>query len=144
MLTADERLEQLEKVLQELEVLSEDTPVIVEGVRDRSALKQLGITKNVLPLNRGKSVFSFCEDLAKEAKRAIILTDWDRRGGQLARMLKDGLEANGVRVNDKIRMQIVVLSKKEAKDIESLPTFIDRLKAAPRGIVDIRVRAKRI
>lgn len=144
MLTADERLEQLEKVLQELEVLSEDTPVIVEGVRDRSALKQLGITKNVLPLNRGKSVFSFCEDLAKEAKHAIILTDWDRRGGQLARMLKDGLEANGVRVNDKIRMQIVVLSKKEAKDIESLPTFIDRLKAAPRGIVDIRVRAKRI
>jgi 5S rRNA maturation endonuclease (ribonuclease M5) len=144
MLTADERLEQLEKVLQELEVLSEDTPVIVEGVRDRSALKQLGITKNVLPLNRGKSVFSFCEDLAKEAKHAIILTDWDRRGGQLARMLKDGLEANGVRVNDKIRMQIVVLSKKEAKDIESLPTFIDRLKAAPRGIADIRVRAKRI
>jgi 5S rRNA maturation endonuclease (ribonuclease M5) len=144
MLTADERLEQLEKVLQELEVMSEDIPVIVEGVRDRSALKQLGITKNVLPLNRGKSVFSFCEDLAKEAKHAIILTDWDRRGGQLARMLKDGLEANGVRVNDKIRMQIVVLSKKEAKDIESLPTFIDRLKAAPRGIVDIRVRAKRI
>jgi hypothetical protein len=59
-------------------------------------------------------------------------------------MLREGLEANGVRVNDRIRTQIVILSKKEVKDIESLPTFIARLKATPRGIVDIRVRGKRI
>ncbi len=44
-------------------------------------------------------------------------------------MLKDGLEANGVKVNDRVRTQIVILSKKEVKDMESMPTFIDRLKA---------------
>jgi len=131
-------------VLEELENLSERQPVIVEGARDVAALKKLGITKNVHPLNRGMSVFGFCEDLARRTRSAVVLTDWDRRGGQLARMLKEGLEANGVRVNDRIRTQIVILSKKEVKDIESMPTFIDRLKATPRGIVDIRVRGKRI
>jgi len=129
MLSAEERLEQLEKVLEELEHLSAESPVIVEGVRDVAALKRLGITKNVVPLNKGKSVFSFCEDLSRRSKSAIILTDWDRRGGQLARMLREGLEANGVKVNDKMRTQIVILSKKEIKDMESMPTFIERLRA---------------
>ncbi|HJX04740.1 MAG TPA: toprim domain-containing protein [Thermoplasmata archaeon] len=119
----------MEKVFQELDELSERWPVIVEGARDVAALRKLGITKNVTPLNKGKPVFSFCEDLSKKAKVAVILTDWDRRGGQLARMLKDGLEANGVKVNDRVRTQIVILSKKEVKDMESMPTFIDRLKA---------------
>ena len=129
MLSAEERLEQLEKVLEELEHLSAESPVIVEGVRDVAALKRLGITKNVVPLNKGKSVFSFCEDISRRSKSAIILTDWDRRGGQLARMLREGLEANGVKVNDKMRTQIVILSKKEIKDMESMPTFIERLRA---------------
>ena len=120
---------QLEKVFQELEELSERWPVIVEGVRDVAALKKMGITKNVMPLNKGKSVFSFCEDLSKRTNAAIVLTDWDRRGGQLARMLKEGLVANGVKVNDRVRTQIVILSKKEVKDMESMPTFIERLKA---------------
>lgn len=144
MLSPEERLEQLEEVLQELEYLSGQMPVIVEGVRDVAALKKLGISNNVSQLNKGKSIFSFCEDVSKTWGSAIILTDWDRRGGQLARMLKEGLAANGVKVNDKIRTQIVILSKKEIKDIESLPKFIERLRSAPRSIADIRVRGKRI
>jgi 5S rRNA maturation endonuclease (ribonuclease M5) len=113
-------------------------------VRDKNALRRLGITKNVMTLNKGMSIFSFCEDISRNSKKAVVLTDWDRRGGQLARMLKDGLEANGVKVNDSVRMHIVILSKKEVKDIESLPTFMDRLKSMPRGVVGIRVRRKRI
>jgi len=118
----------LEKVLEELEDLAVDTPIIVEGLRDVKALGRMGITKNVVPLNKGESVFVFCENLSKKAKAAVVLTDWDRRGGMLARMLKDGLAANGVRANDRIRTQIVILSKKEVKDIESMPTFIERLR----------------
>jgi len=128
LLSAEERLEQLEKLLQELEDLSEKWPVIVEGARDVEALNRMGIKKNVMQLNKGMSVFSFCENLSRTKKEAVILTDWDRRGGRLARMLKDGLEANGVRANDRIRTQMVILSKKEVKDIESMPTFIERLR----------------
>jgi 5S rRNA maturation endonuclease (ribonuclease M5) len=133
MLTPKERLEQLEKVLQQLDDLNHDVPIIVEGARDTDALRKLGIEKRVKPLNTGKSVFSFCEDVSRNSTEAIILTDWDRRGGRLARMLKEGLQANGVRPNLELRAQIVILSKKEIKDIESLPTFIDRLKASAAG-----------
>ena len=128
MLSPEERLEQLEKVFTVLEDLSENTPIIVEGLRDVKALGRMGITKNVIPLNKGESVFVFCENLSKQSREAVVLTDWDRRGGMLARMLKDGLAANGVRVNDRIRTQIVILSKKEVKDMESMPTFIERLR----------------
>jgi len=130
MLSPKERLEQLEKVLDELEDLSISVPIIVEGIRDKEALRRLGITRNVIALNRGKSVFTFSEEIAKRHRRAIVMTDWDRRGGMLARMLKEALMANGVEAIDHIRMQIVILSKKEVKDIESMPTYLERLKTA--------------
>jgi dTMP kinase len=129
VLSAEERLEQLEKLFEELEELSDHTPVIVEGARDVAALKRMGITKNVVALHKGVSIFSFCEDLSRRSSAAVVLTDWDRRGGMLARMLRNGLKANGVEVNDYIRTRIVILSKKEIKDIESLPTFIERLRS---------------
>lgn len=128
MLSPEERLEQLEKLLDELEAASQTIPIIVEGRRDARALNRLGIAKNVIPINTGSSVFSLCEEVAKHWKQAVILTDWDRKGGQLARMLKEGLHANGVQVNTYFRTQIVILSKKEVKDIESMPRFIERLR----------------
>ena len=135
MLSEQERLEQLEKVLDKLEDESEHSPIIVEGLRDVAALKLLGISKNVVPLNRGASVFSFAEQLSREWRNAIILTDWDRRGGQLARMLKEALVANGVSVNGQFRTQLVILSKKEVKDIESLPKFVENLRLNQRPAI---------
>jgi 5S rRNA maturation endonuclease (ribonuclease M5) len=132
MLTVEERLEQLEKVFEDLEEDSERTPIIVEGVQDVAALKRLGIHKNVMALNRGMSIFSFAEMVSRRFDDAIVLTDWDRRGGQLARMLREALLANGVSVNNRYRTQIVILSKKEVKDIESLPRFVERLRNAGR------------
>jgi hypothetical protein len=38
--------------------------------------------------------------------------------------------ANGVEVVDRIRRQLVTLSKKEVKDMESMPTYLERLKAS--------------
>ncbi|MEM0344173.1 MAG: toprim domain-containing protein [Thermoplasmata archaeon] len=133
MLSHEERLERLEKVLEELELLSERLPIVVEGTRDVAALRRLGISRNVMPLNKGISMFAFCEMLSRTATEAVIMTDWDRRGGQLARMLREGLAANGVRANDRIRTEVVILSKKEVKDIESLPTFLESLRRAVSG-----------
>lgn len=127
MLTAEERLDELERVFQKLEEESDSTPIIVEGLRDAEALKKLGITKNVLTINRGISIFTLAEQISRKWENAIVLTDWDRRGGQLARALKEALQANGVSVNDRFRAQLVILSKKEIKDIESLPRFVERL-----------------
>lgn len=139
MLTPEERLEELEKVFEELEDDSDRVPIIVEGAQDVAALKRLGIHKNVIALNRGISIFAFAELVSRRYDKAIVLTDWDRRGGQLARMLKEALQANGVSVNDRHRTHIVILSKKEIKDIQSLPRFVERLRTAGR----LQVRIKR-
>jgi len=148
LLTPAERLEELEKVFAELQDLSEATPILVEGTKDVEALKRLGISKNVHHLNTGESVFNFCEHLSRRSRRLIILTDWDRKGGMLARMLKEACHANEIEADLGIRTKLVILSKKEVKDIESLPTFVERLAAravAPSSAGrEKRAEAKRI
>ncbi len=129
MLSAEQRLEQLEVAFEELEELSQKAAIIVEGRKDAKALGLLGITKNVVTLSKGLSIVAFAEALSRRAGRAVILTDWDRKGGQLARMLKDALATNGVEVNDGLRAELAMLSKKEAKDIEGLPKFLQRLRS---------------
>jgi len=142
MMSAEERLERLEKLVDELLDRSRDTPIIVEGLRDVAALKKLGVTKNVVPLNKGASVIAFSEDIAKKSSRAVILTDWDRKGGHLARLLMDALTGTDVKVDTDIRAKIVMLSKKEIRDIESLPSLLSRLrrmqlsKSGERSVVD--------
>lgn len=133
MLSPKERLEEIAKVVEELRRLSESMPVVVEGMRDAKALALLGISRNVVTLSKGVSLFVFCEQLARRWDEVVVLTDWDRKGGHLARRLKEGLEANQTKVVERPRTQLVILTKKEIKDIESLPTFIGRLRALAGG-----------
>lgn len=128
MLTPEERLEQLEAIFLDLEYASETTPIIVEGKKDAEALAMLGITKNVVTLSKGVSLFTFSENISRRSTKAVVLTDWDRKGGQLARMLKEALMNNGVVVDSRLRAQLATLSKKEVKDIESLPRFVSHLR----------------
>ncbi len=141
MLSPEERLEELEAVFLELEDASEGSPIIVEGKKDLEALALLGITRNVITLSKGVSMFSFSVDISRQWKRAVVLTDWDRKGGHLARMLKEALMNNGVAVNDSIRARLAMLSMKEVKDIQSLPRFMNNLRV-PAGIKLIQRRAK--
>ncbi len=102
-------------------------PVIVEGRKDERSLRAIGLTGTVLRLNKGISIFRTCENISKEHDKVILLTDWDRRGGQLSRMLREGLEANGVRYDENIRAKLAMLTKKDIKDVESLYKHMERL-----------------
>jgi len=104
-------------------------------------LALLGITRNVITLSKGISMFSFSVGISRKWKMAVVLTDWDRKGGHLARMLKEALMNNGVAVNDSIRARLAMLSMKEVKDIQSLPRFVNNLRV-PAGIKLIQRRAK--
>lgn len=123
-----ERLEQLEKLIDELIQENSETPVIVEGKKDENTLRRLGLKGPIIRLNKGISVFSMCEDISRVHKKVILLTDWDRRGGHLAKLLREALEANGVRHDDDIRAKIAILTKKDIKDVESLARHLSRLK----------------
>lgn len=117
----------LEKVLEDLTERNGHAPIIVEGEYDRRALRSLGVSGNVRMVNEGSSVFGLCESIAADHREAIILTDWDVRGGRLARQLRDGLAANGVRFNEEIRARLARLCRKDITEVESLPGFVERI-----------------
>ncbi|MCK4757060.1 MAG: toprim domain-containing protein [Thermoplasmata archaeon] len=132
MRTPQETLDDLKAVIEEL-ANQEDVPIIVEGRKDEQALRELGITGPVVVLNDGLSTIDTCTKLSGKYKKAVILTDWDRKGGQLARQLMDALEANDMHYNTDIRATISRLSKKDIKDVESLPSFLRRLEEKASG-----------
>ncbi|HEV8595048.1 MAG TPA: toprim domain-containing protein [Thermoplasmata archaeon] len=127
----DDVYERLVAVLAELAEANAEAPVIVEGERDVRALRGLGLTGEILTVNRGSSVFHLCERIAADHRQVVILTDWDVHGGQLARLLRDGLAANGVKFNDDVRARIAALCQKEIKAVEDLSTYVERIR--PRG-----------
>ena len=72
-------------------------------------------------------VFGIAERLAKEGKSAVIMTDWDRKGGQLSRLLRSALEANAVPYDDGLRQRLVIVARQDIKDVQSLPSLYSRL-----------------
>src|SRR5438128_577229 len=115
----------LQKVLEDLEEKNRVAPIIVEGEYDRRALRALGVTGDVRLINEGSTIFGLCESIAGGHREAIILTDWDVRGGRLARQLRDGLAANGVRFADELRARLTRLCRNDITDVESLHTFVE-------------------
>lgn len=93
-----ERLEErFSKGLQLLRDLSDEgVPIVVEGIKDISALRGLGLSGPIHSL-AGHNIVSLADELAS-SKRLLILFDFDRRGGQLTRHLIRQLEGRGVTI----------------------------------------------
>lgn len=126
----EDLLEKIEDVLLKLKGLNTKIPIIVEGEADVQALRELGIEGEIIPINRGQSLFNFCEALSKNYKEVVILTDWDRKGGHLCKVLSEDLKANCVKFNTDIRARLASYTKKETKDVEGLAGCVRRLKSA--------------
>ena len=119
--------EDLEKLLIDLNDANAEIPILVEGDNDIKALKLLGFEGEIIKINQGKPLFNLVEDLSKVYDEMIILMDWDRKGGQLARRLSDNFEANQMKYNLEFRKQMAYLCKKDIKDVQGLPRFLDNL-----------------
>ena len=131
----EQRLEEVEGLIKELVHLSDTMAIIVEGRKDERALRELGVKGEIVRLNKGESIFGTCERLSRDHKKVILMTDWDRKGGHLGKLLKDGLEANGVQYDGNIRARLAVLTKKDIKDVENLAKQLARLRReAGRGV----------
>ncbi len=121
-----EEIEELNRIFASI---SEDgNPVVVEGKKDAEALRALGVEVEILVFNRGESVTVFCERVAAEYRRVVILTDWDRTGRHLAHLLVDGFRSVGVECNMEYRARIAGLCRRETKDVEGLYRHYRRLK----------------
>jgi len=114
-----ERLEKLEGLILELQVLSDTGAIIiVEGRKDVESLRSLGVNGEI-KLSSQKPLLDFTEQLSRRGKDIVLLTDWDRKGGMVARKIIDYLHAYGIMPNTDIRARIGFLVKKRIKDVES-------------------------
>ncbi len=123
----DELHTDLQRVLEDLAEKNRHAPIIVEGEYDKRSLRALGVTGDIRMVNEGSTIFGLCESIAAGGRGAIILTDWDVRGGRLARQLRDGLAANGVRYDEELRARLTRLCRKDITDVESLHGFVERV-----------------
>ncbi|MDL5502906.1 MAG: hypothetical protein QSU88_06780, partial [Candidatus Methanoperedens sp.] len=77
----------------------------------------------------------FTDSLSKTGKDIVLLTDWDKRGGIVARKIIKHLSAYGIVPNTEIRLRLRSLSKKRIKDVESLNNYINKLRYEIHGII---------
>lgn len=120
----EERLDRLGVCLEALRLENDHTPVLVEGVRDQRALRRLGLGGRILVYNAGRSLPAVADHLAREHGRIILLMDWDRTGGHLAKRLSEHLHGQ-VRLDLSYRRELAVVS--QVRTVEDLPAALRHL-----------------
>ncbi len=121
-----ERAERLREIIEHLHDINERIPIIVEGKKDASALRSLGLIGDVITLHNGKNLYDFCDDIARRFHRVILLLDWDKKGEDLNRILSHHLEGHWEEFSS-FRELLKMLCQKEIKDIEGIPKLLKRL-----------------
>jgi len=126
--------EKEEKILQVLESLAEEsakgTLIIVEGKNDIKALRVLGVEGKIISAKTGgKSILDVISEVEKcTAKEVIMLLDFDRRGKEWTKRLKQNLENAKIKINITFWRRLLKLVGTEVKDVEGLATYMETLK----------------
>ena len=120
----EEDAEAVREVVKKLSELGPETVILVEGKRDREALIGLGVHSEIYVINDGKSVVETSEIISRRYRSVVILTDWDRTGGRLARAFAEQFVSLGVDYSLEERKELAFLCKKEIKDVESLAEYM--------------------
>ncbi len=96
------------------------TVLVVEGERDRRALRSLGWDGPIALLHRGRPISATASGLVAARGKVIVLTDWDVEGGHLARRLRDFLSAEHVELDLDYRRRLARILRGELTHVEGL------------------------
>lgn len=121
-----ERAERLRELITNLNEINKTTPIIVEGKKDASALRLLGLEGQIITLHNGTKLYEFCSDIAERFERVILLLDWDKKGDDLNRILSDNLKGLWEEFSP-FREIFKMLCQKEICHIEGIPKLLRRL-----------------
>jgi len=127
--------EKEEKIEQIIATLTEDSakgkPIIVEGKKDAQALCQLGVCGRILTVKTGgKSFLEATVEIEKlGVSEVILLLDFDRRGREGTKRLKQALERLRIKPNSKYWRALFGLLGTEVQCVESLPSYIETLRS---------------
>ncbi|GAB4388918.1 MAG: hypothetical protein Kow0025_11090 [Thermodesulfovibrionales bacterium] len=129
-----ERAERLREVLEALKEVNRLVPVIVEGRKDASALRRLGVDGEIIALHAGKTFYDFCEDIMDRHSKVVLLMDWDPKGEQMSQELGRRLRGHWEEFAP-FRDMLRILCQKDVKDIEGIPKLLRKLEgiAGPSG-----------
>jgi 5S rRNA maturation endonuclease (ribonuclease M5) len=121
-----ERASRLREVLEALYEVNKKVPVIVEGKRDAIALRKLGLIGDIITLHRGVGLYDFCEEIAENYDKVVILLDWDGKGESLNKELNRHLKGAWEEFSA-FREIFKILCQKDIKDIEGIPKLLKKL-----------------
>jgi 5S rRNA maturation endonuclease (ribonuclease M5) len=133
MKTYERILERLPKILERLSMkAASGVPIIVEGKKDASALTRLGITGEFIKVKEGGKVL---EDRLGtiRCREAVILVDFDEHGTEIAKEISRILESYDCRPDLTIWRDLRALVRKDIKDVEGLPSYLESLKKKMEG-----------
>ena len=117
-------MDELEDLLGWLEKIKQSNVlVVVEGVKDKRALAEFGI-KRVKTLSK-RAIYRVVEEIVKTDSNVIILTDLDKEGKRLFKLLNHPLCQHGVHVDKKFRE--FLFKETKLRQIEGLNTYVEHL-----------------
>jgi 5S rRNA maturation endonuclease (ribonuclease M5) len=123
----EERLERLNVILDDLSEMCASRVLLVEGPKDRMAMTLLGINAEMMSVQSEGGPLRAAEKLYEERRSAVIMTDWDRAGDEIANDLERSLSSLCVKHDATIRSKLRWICGNEIYDVESLPSFYCRL-----------------
>ena len=112
-------------------------PILVEGIRDRKVLRNLGYSGQIELVNRGWNQGRLCAWLYETygtrnrvdgGSSMYLLMDWDRTGGRLQRDLGRRLESFDILIDTQLRKRLSRFLTPETRTVEGLHGFITELK----------------
>lgn len=126
--------EKQEKILLALECLAQESakgiPIVVEGKKDVEALRALAIEGKIIEAKTGgKSMLDVLSKVEEcKAQEVILLFDFDRRGREWTKSLKQHLEKMQIKPNVIFWKKLQGIVGREVKDIEGLASYMETLK----------------
>lgn len=92
--------------------------VIVEGKKDKEALKTLGV-KNIIAIN-SKPLLDIVNTIRQRGdKEVIILTDFDKQGRKIEAKLRNLLQRYKIHTNEKLRWKMMRVGKNNIEDFRN-------------------------
>jgi 2,5-diamino-6-(ribosylamino)-4(3H)-pyrimidinone 5'-phosphate reductase len=125
-----EKEEKIEQIITKLaEESAKGKPIVVEGKKDAQALRILGVNGAILTVKTGgKSFLEATVEIEKlGAREVILLLDFDRRGKEGTKRLRESLERAKIKVNMRFGRDLQALVGRDIACIESLISYLDTL-----------------
>tara|TARA_Y100001980_G_C14555392_1_gene343806 strand:- start:4025 stop:4474 length:450 start_codon:yes stop_codon:yes gene_type:complete len=111
-------------------------PIVVEGLRDKKLLLDLGYIGPIEILNRGWSLEKFTTYLIEKyddskisniSPLSSVLMDWDRTGEELQKKLVHMITSMDKVVDESLRLELIKALNGRTKTVEGIRFIIDEL-----------------